>query len=353
MDAIGTKNRTTRRRSPAVWTREKIEEELKDAVNELGTTSSSHLAKNGYRNLVDAVKRHYGKWNAGLVALGYEVAYKYQNPDDNLTKEETKEKVLKALETGSPPTRDALEKYIPKLRRSIKANFDSMAGLKQYCGFCSLSDKPATVVKKSRTYRPILTSAEGVKREIIRMWYISAPMNYSYVKKERKHLVEASNRYIGSWKKAVESTGIKYKDVSKSYYTNTLSECGTEFERVFSRVLSELGYEFDREGEATKKVYSDFKLKPDFVLPNWHWIDCKLSEWTDVRETVIRYYDEKPNGITIVYLRGRNRKIKRGVKWKYDHISVYQITKHLPEDKQRFYEKELKEIENKADRGVT
>src|SRR5690625_601010 len=320
-----------RERNHAYWTDEKIRKELKLAVEKCGSTSSNKLKGEGYRRLVDAIRRRYGTWNAGLVALGYEVAYEYRDPSDNLTKEETKEKVLNVLAKGIKPTRGALEKEIKGLKRFIDVNFGGIDELKKYCGFCAIDDRPSKKETKARPYRADLMTVEGIKREIIRMWYIGAPMNYAYINEKRRHVLEAANKHIGSWRKAVESIGLNYADVSVS--TNVLSECGTDFEELFAEILTELGYEYIREGGGVDEVIPDFKLKPDFILPNWRWIDCKLSEWTDIRETIIRYHREKPNGITIVYLRGKNQRKERGKKWKYEHVSVYQFTKQLPKDR--------------------
>src|SRR5690625_4164714 len=339
-----------RERTPVYWTDEKIRKELKLAVEKCGSTSTNKLKGESYRRIVDKIKRRYGTWNAGLVAPGYEVAYEYRDSSVNLTKEETKEKVLNALANGTEPTRIALEKEIDKLSRSINVNFGGIEELKEYCGFCAIDDKPSEGKSKTNTYRPNLTNSEGIKREIIRMWYIGAPMNYSYVREKRRHVLNAVNEHIGSWREAVESIGLDYEDISVT--TNVLSECGTAFEEIFAEILTELNYEYIREGEGLADIMPDFKLKPDFILPNWRWIDCKLSEWTDIRETIIRYHGENPNGITIVYLRGKNRRLERGRKWKYEHISVYQFTKQLPKDRRDYYETRLREIAEKANEGA-
>src|SRR5699024_10413241 len=138
-----------RERTPTYWTDEKIRNELKLAVEKCGSTSSCKLRGEGYRRLVEAVIRRYSTWNAGLVALGYEVAYEYRDPSDNLTKEETKEKVLNALARGIKPTRGALEKEIKGLKRSIDANFGGIDELKKYCGFCAINDKPSEEASKT------------------------------------------------------------------------------------------------------------------------------------------------------------------------------------------------------------
>src|SRR5699024_6842676 len=145
-----------RERTPAYWTDEKIRKEMKLAVEKCGSTSSNKLKREGYRRIVSAIRRRYGTWNAGLVALGYEVAYEYRNPSVNLTREETKEKVLNALSDGVKPTREALEKEIKGLKRSIDVNFGGINELKKYCGFCAIIDKPSE--EASKAYRPNLTT---------------------------------------------------------------------------------------------------------------------------------------------------------------------------------------------------
>lgn len=331
------------RKSRRYWTEERISQKMKLITPKYGTASNA-LRRNGYSGLVGAVNDLYGTWNAGLVALGYEVAYERGAQASKMSKKEFKTAVLHSLAQGTAPTSHALKGAVPGFGRTLYRDFEGMEDLKEYCGFCTLRDKPEIVAL--RKYIPDLQSVEGVQREIKRMWYVGMPLNYSYVRKNRKHILKSANSLIGSWKKAIESIGIDYDSVTKAY--NVLSECGSEFEDVFANILTELNYEYIREGEGLDEVIDGFTLQPDFVLPNWRWIDCKLSEWSDVREMLIRYHAEKPNGITIVYLRGVNRKRDRGAKWKYEHISVYQFTKRLPDVKRRYYEDKLREIEIKA-----
>src|SRR5699024_10623910 len=106
-----------------IWTDDMISKNMEEAVDKHRTTAMNQLNKLGYRRLTYAVRKRYGTWNAGLVALGYEMAYEYRDPSDNLTKEETKERVLNALARGIKPSRTALEKEIKGIERSIIANF--------------------------------------------------------------------------------------------------------------------------------------------------------------------------------------------------------------------------------------
>src|SRR5690625_416830 len=326
------------------WTKERIAEELPKAIARVGSTCSGELSRKGYNKLIDAVSRRFGTWSAGLVANGYEVAHERRCSSDNLTKERTKDVGLYELSKGTRPTVEDLSK-ISGVSRAIYSEFGSIQELKEYCGFCAIWDKPKE--KEPRTYRADLTTASGIVREITRLWYVGVPLNYTSISERRRHLLQAVNKVVGSWRQAVEMAGIEYSEISKT--SNILSDCGEEFEEVFADILTDLGYEYLREGEGVAEIIPDFNYKPDFILPNWRWIDCKLSEWTDSSKMLKRYYEENPNGITIVYLRGRNRRIQRGRKWKYEHISVYQFTKQLPKDKRDMYEGLLREIEEKAE----
>src|SRR5690625_7315562 len=80
-----------KKRTSKIWTDDKIRKKMAEVVGREGTTAMNRLNKLGYRRLTDAVRKRYGTWNAGLVALGYEVAYEYRDPSDNLTKEERSE----------------------------------------------------------------------------------------------------------------------------------------------------------------------------------------------------------------------------------------------------------------------
>lgn len=335
-----------RKRLKRLWTDERIESSLKKAVKEFNTTSSAEMTRKGYGGLVAAIKNRFGTWNKGLVELGYEITHEYKNTDDNLSKSEAKSIILEALASGVKPLRQELEK-IEGIGTAIKNIFGDISGLKKACGFCAVWDRP---VKNNNTYRPCLQNKSGIVREITRLWYIDVPLNYSFIKEVRGHLIDSSVKVIGSWREAVELAGINYDEIAVT--TNVLSECGSEFENIFANILTELGYEYIREGKEAKEVLDGFNLEPDFILPNWRWIDCKLSEWTDIRETLIRYYDESPNGVTIVYLRGKNRRRMRGRKRRYEHISVYQFTKLLPDDRRRYYESRLRGIEEKANENT-
>lgn len=332
-------------RKDLYWTKERASTALTELVAKEGTTSSGELRNRGYQRVVNGVRSAFGTWNAGLVANGYEVAYEYRAPS-TLTAREAKEKTLNALANGTPPVLGRLSPEIKGLSGIVRRLFKTFDNFLIYCDVCPTTRRP----KPAKKYIADYSTPEGVQREIIRLWYIGAPMNYSAVKEKKSTVLCAANERIGSWRKAVESVGIPYDSVCKT--DNTLSECGEQFESVFAELLTELGYEFDREGELTAETFGDFAIKPDFILPNYRFIDCKLSEWTDASEMLKRYYDESPNGITVVYLRGKKARRERGRKWRYEHVSVYEFVGQLPEERRAHYREILAEIERKANEGA-
>lgn len=341
-----TKERASRNK---YWTEERIADELRSVFNDSGVKSAHWLINNGHSKLVNGVSLVYGTWNAGLIANGYEVAY--ETPKTKWTQDYAKEQVINALINGTEPTFVALSEQIRGFGSYIRKH--SGGGISDFfeeIGVCPLTVRPKK--KVSRQYRQNYTSIEGLQREILRLWCVGCPLNYNFIRKHRYRLIQRANEHIGSWRKAVESVGIDYAEITKSSVSNVLSDCGTDFEVLFAEMLSELGYEFIREGNEMRDVMDDFTIKPDFILPNWRFIDCKLSEWTDASEMLKKYQQYQPNGITIVYLRGKNRRVERGRKWKYEHVSVYQFTKDLPDERRTYYETKFNEIARKADEGA-
>lgn len=316
------------------WTPERIAKTLREVQEKGLPLSSNYLKENGYRSLVYAVKKYYGTWNEGLTTLGYEIHY--ETPQYDWTKDRVKEETLKALLDGERPYLSALSKRVRGYSSAVSRYFGSFDAVKEYCGICALSDKPNVVDDTPKTYRPNLSTKDGIKREIIRLDYIGCPLNYNAVDERRSYLLKRTREVFGSWRNAVEYAGIAYNEITVT--DNTLSECGSEFEIVLGEILKELGVYFEK--------YAHDKYDPDFVLSDGYWIDAKLSEWTDVSETVKRYLPEC-NSLTIVYLQGRKSERYRGRKYKHKSMSVYVLTGKLPKAKEEHYNAKLREIEDK------
>lgn len=319
------------------------DEEIANEIRLLETSgkklTSNSLRTSGYRSLVESVKRRYGSWNKGLREMGIDVLY--ETPTLHKTPEQMVEEVRSALSRGVKPTHDDLSKEIRGFSRWLRKLFGSLEELKKQVGICSITHKPKKDVSEpGRTYHANLSVTEGFKREILRLYYVGCPLNYTAIKKRRGHLLEAANTLYGSWRKALEKCGFNYEDISVN--GNTLAECGTDFERVLGDLLKESGVDFEK--------YSHAKLNPDFVLSDGRWIDAKLSEWTDASETIKRYLPECES-LMIVYLRGAKTERLRGRKYRHKTISAYLLADKLPDDRRNYYYEKFTEIENIANAG--
>jgi hypothetical protein len=328
------KIKNTKKR-PLKWDKERIVKTLTELDLKGVPLSSNYLRKNGHEHLVSAVKRNYGTWNNGLKALGFEIYY--ETPNLEWTKESLKEAALSEIKNGCEPTFEALSSRIRGFGQAIRNYFGNYTSFKEYAGYRVIkTDKPTVEKEVDNSYRPNLTTKEGFKREIIRLYYIGAPLNYHSIKKLRRRLLNAAKELFGSWQNALEYSGFNYDDIKIS--DNTASECGEEFERILGEILRDLGVSY--------KKYAHDRYSPDFVLDNNEWIDAKLSEWTDVSETVKRYLPEC-SSLTIVYLQGKKSDVIRGRKHKYRAVSVYLLTEKLPKEKRDYYNEKLTDIENR------
>lgn len=319
------------------WTDEKISEELACVFAKETNTSSNHLTSIGHRDLVDAVKRRYGNWNNGLEALGYEVVMSMSR----WSKDKIKNETISALNRGVRLTLEGLNDDIKGYSAAASRYFDSFADLKEYCGICATKDLPKEEKHADRSYRVNVRTRKGFKREIARLYYIGAPLNYAAISKKKSHTLNAAKSLFGSWRESLEYCGFNYRE-DIAITDNSLSECGKEFEELLGDMLTELGITFAK--------YSHDRFDPDFVLPSGEWIDAKLSEWTDASETIKRYLPECKS-LTIVYLRGAKTERYRGSKYQHKTISAYLLADKLSEERRNYYYEKFTEIENRANAG--
>lgn len=325
----------SRKGQGVIYTEKDIRKDLEDVSNGTKIPSSRWLKSNGYYWLVSAVRRNYGSWNEGLTHFGYEPYYVAGKTD--WTSEELIVKAKEEISKGCKPTVEELGKRIRGFRHQVTRLFGGYEEFRRQAGYSVISvDKPRKRV--SNKYRPDLQTEVGVIREITRLWYIGAPLNYYAIRKLRKHLLKASNVVFGSWELAVESSGISYATAKKS--SNVLAEQGETFEGLLGEILTELNVTYTK--------YSHETLRPDFVLEGNCWVDAKLSEWTDCSEMLKKYLPECSE-LTVVYLRGRRRDRVAGTKYRHRKVSVYKLIEGLTEDRRKYYEDKLREIERQLE----
>lgn len=314
-----------------VWSDDKIRETLTRLQGSGIDISASYVRNNGYAGLHGAVVRKYGTWNKGIVSLGFQVAY--PSPQMDWSRERVRHETLAAIKNGTTPSMTAIDRVVTGYAGAVNKYFDGFSEVKDFCGICLLTERPKTI---TNDYRARLTSQEGVRREIIRLYYIGSPLNYCAIAKYRKHLLEVSRTYFGGWKEALEYCGFDYSKIALE--DNIKAECGHDFEKVLGEILTELGVEY--------KKYCHERYNPDFVLSDGVWVDAKLSEWTDVYD-MLRKYLPLCESVTVVYLIGRKTESLRGSKYPYKSTSAYLLTDKLPNGRRDYFNAKLKDIESK------
>lgn len=380
-------------------TKDELDEIIKRRYDEGKTLSLRKIDDEIYTRyqLQVAAKRFYGGWAKACE----ELRERYGFPQRNLlSKEETEAELRRLMAEGHSMRVVDFENY---LYESILANYGGYSAAKKELGIKVrrkkgsggvrrpldevlrelqeslpyINDKSDYINKYAHIYNYSLKHY-GDGYEVFRLIGAEKPPNKRKYP-DKQSIINAIIRYesqgveihgrnisredgtlyysaihlFSSWGKAVEAAGFDYEEVkASSLRYSPLTMYGYEFEDIFAEILTELGYEYIREGEGVNKDIPGFTLKPDFILSDWRWIDCKLSENADIQDMLKRYHEYKPKELSVVYLRGKNHQIIRGRKYKYKHVSVYQITKLLPEDRRQFYETRLKEIEKKVDEST-
>lgn len=348
-----------------------------------------------YSQIRERARKYYGSWSDALKNNG---VTPYKN--DYFSKEETAEELKRLQEQGS---RMRLKDFPPKLVKSIQKHYGGYTAAKKELGIKVrrkkgsggvkrplnevlrelqeslpyINDKSDYMNKYAHIYNYSLKhygdgyevfrligeekppnkrkypDKQSIINAIIRYESQGVEIHGRNISREDSTLYSSAIQLFPSWGKAVEAAGFDYEEVKDSGLKySPLTMYGYEFEDIFAEILTELGYEYIRDGEGVNKDIPGFALKPDFILSDWRWIDCKLSEGTDIYDMLKRYHEYKPKELIVVYLRGKNHQITRGRKYKYKHVSVYQITKLLPEDRRQFYETRLTEIEKRVDEST-
>jgi len=316
-----------------VWTEEKISNELQRLFNSGDPLSSKRLIANGHGCVAGALKCYYGTYNEGLKHFGYSPYYVAGKTD--WTKAELITKAVAAINSGCTPLVSGISGRIRGFNHHVGRLFGSYDEFKRQVGYCVIvTDRPHPKKVSNNTYKADLRTPEGLKREILRLWYIGAQLNYSAIRKSRGHLIKVGRDLFGTWGDTLEYCGINYEDICVS--DNSLSEAGHAFEGIIEGILTDLGADIENNTHDT--------LRPDFILPGNAWVDAKLSEWTDYTGMLEKYLPEC-DSLTVVYLRGSKADRFVGDKYPHRKMSAYKLTEKLNKTKRMYYEGKLMEIE--------
>lgn len=128
-------------------------------------------------------------------------------------------------------------------------------------------------------------------------------------------LYKACTTVFGSYQKAIEASGLNYKDAISDLSTSAVY--GHLYESTLSDMFTDLKYGYIRHYTGVQGIVPDF-----FDAEREEFIDAKLSSWTVFNSKTIEKYVPHCNKLIIVYLRGNQIKRKvNGVEFR--HVSYY------------------------------
>lgn len=291
--------------------------ELLDSIGEVKTKNLKR--DGGYfkdSKLFSVLKNNFSSIDEGLSHYGYVNQYKvnHKNIRDRLEEHLSKD--------GDMSFRYMSENDL-KLVNDIRNRFSSYyEGLDYY----------QTPYK--RAYNVI--SEENIVKRIKTVIENNGTVNYTILKKEDPSVLHYSYKVFDSFDNMLKELGF---DEYITEHPSTLIRKGREFESIFKEILETLDVE-----HLYNKTIND--VRPDFRLTNNVWIDTKLSTWTPSIQETIDKYSPECDKLLIVYLRGETDIINYyNIPKNTKIVSVYSLTKSLPEDKRNKIINRLQSIE--------
>lgn len=176
----------------------------------------------------------------------------------------------------------------------------------------------------------IISKLEKIKKE-------HREINYSLIKKYDPAL----STYIDTRYDSILDFYVDFNMKPEEHMDFELQRLkGYLFERYFKELLEDLNIEF----EYNKHICNN-KLRPDFILENNIFLDCKLSSWTSTIDSTIEKYLPHCSKLIIVVLRGNINHLQK----EYTNIefkTVYYYLDKLENNKRQYYLEKFNSILN-------
>jgi len=224
-----------------------------------------------------------------------------------LTKEEIGEK-LSHLKSRGLLTTNSMRLEYPNMgfESQVKKMFGSTAEALKHFNLT----RDRVVVTKESLFKELQTHINS-----------GVDLNYANMLELDSKLVNnATNKFAMGWNEFLSQNGIEFD----TGYKRDSIEYGLKFEKMFKQILDA----FNIENIYNKMVSSD--SRPDFQLKNNHWLDCKLSSWTNSIPATIHKYLKYCDKVTIVYYRGRHRHLDHMKELYGDRLEVKSIEEYYP-----------------------
>ncbi len=279
------------------WDKEKIIIRITLIYKEGGDISDSHLKKFN-NSLLKAGINHFGNWRNAVEASGIDYNLVLKCVPYKWNKNNVIDEIKRLAAIGEELTDTNISKNHAKLYGGIMVNFSNLKSAVNCAGF------DYNLISH---FKQNYWSKEKIIEQIIQLHKELVQLNDSDIARTNGDLRSIAIKYFGSWRNAINSSGLNYSQICKDL--NEEARKGFLFEKYCIEIFKILNPSIKRQ---TKPVISD--CIPDFIDEDiGQWIEIKFNCWgKGVNETIQKYlqYIDK---LTIIYLIGEKPKDRPGV----------------------------------------
>lgn len=185
------------------WSRELVLEEIKKMQQEGTPLNASYIMKTNSR-LYGAARKHLGSWREAVIEAGFDYdKINLRSNEKVWDKDIIKEEIVKLAETGESLNSDYIQKNHTKLHSASQRYFKSWGDAVNYAGFDYGDIKNIKWTEETVTAHVLDLSSRGIN------------LSSSNMQQEYMSLFQAGCRIYGSWKNAVNTSGLDYNDFRK------------------------------------------------------------------------------------------------------------------------------------------
>lgn len=185
------------------WSRELVLEEIKEMKAGGTPLNASYIMKTNSR-LYGAARKHLGSWRDAVMQAGFDYDEINLRAHEKVwSKEVIKEEIISLAESGTSLNSDFIQKKHTKLHSATQRYFKSWGEAVNYAGFDYIDIKN------------IKWTEETVTAHILNLANEQINLSSSHMQRHYMSLFQAGCRIYGSWKNAVNTSGLRYSDYRK------------------------------------------------------------------------------------------------------------------------------------------
>lgn len=301
-----------------VWDADKVIAEITERYDNGDGLSYKQLKECGRTPLTKAATRYFGSLENAITQCGinYDNVLEFTFWD----KEKIKQQFLEYYYDPSIYKIEQIYEMNRGLDHAIRNHFG---------GYDALCDEMRLDVTQIRA-KVHETSKHDLLDALTTLRDEGYPMNIMSVKQRFNGVWSASNKYFGSYEKALAHIGVDLNDhISERVFT---SYAGREFEKVLSEMFVAIGKDYAYQYRGIGGIIPDFYESESGSI-----IDAKLSSWSIFNCDTLEKYLPHCEKLVIVYLRGepidpRNDKVElREITHYYDELRTRGLTEFIDE----------------------